>query len=143
MDPTYVNIQAEDLEAILAKEIALEESLFFKNLTIDPRSLYVKPSDEYSQATTTTVATTLASTKQPEPPRQCSPVELGYCNRLTYNFTTYPNVFMHKSTKDVVDNVIPFRELVSFKKVLRFFQYSTFLYSSLNSSTKLLKVHFL
>lgn len=49
VDPTYVGIGAEDLEAILANEISVEESLFFRNLTIDANSLEVKPSDALPQ----------------------------------------------------------------------------------------------
>jgi len=38
-------------------------------------------------------------------PRQCSPVESGYCSNLPYNLTTYPNMLDHTSI-DQVDMVI-------------------------------------
>lgn len=49
IDPSYKDIKAEDLEAILANEISVEESLFFSNLTIDASSLEVKPGDDLPQ----------------------------------------------------------------------------------------------
>lgn len=49
IDPSYKDIKAEDLEAILANEISVEESLFFGNLTIDASSLEVKPGDALPQ----------------------------------------------------------------------------------------------
>ncbi|KAF7270354.1 hypothetical protein GWI33_016680 [Rhynchophorus ferrugineus] len=116
IDPSYVNIKAEDLESILANEISVEESLFFKNLTIDARSLEVQPGDALPQMYSTTTAeatvTSEVATQPPHVPRYCSTVQLKYCNKLDYNLTTYPNIFDHKSLKDVRDDVISFREIV-------------------------------
>ncbi|VEN35817.1 unnamed protein product, partial [Callosobruchus maculatus] len=112
IDPTYVNIRAGDLESILAKEISLKESLFFRNLTIDVKSLVVKPSHVLPQPITSTEAATSPVTEKPEPPRVCSPLRFEYCNRMGYNVTTYPNIFKHRSIEDVLENSIPFRELV-------------------------------
>ncbi|CAG9761004.1 unnamed protein product [Ceutorhynchus assimilis] len=116
IDPTYVEIKAEDLEAILSNEISVEESLFFKNLTIDVNSLEVKPSDDLPQTMTTTLPTTAMSdavvTHSPYVPRKCAPLNLRYCNNLNYNVTTYPNYLGHRSIKEVRENVISFRELV-------------------------------
>lgn len=116
IDPSYVHIKATDLEAILANEISVQESLFFKNLTIDSKSLEVKPSNVLPQITTTVEPTSLVSeavvTQSPYVPRKCAPVHLKYCDNLPYNITTYPNVFGHGSVKEVRENVISFRELV-------------------------------
>uniref|UniRef100_A0AAR5NZB8 Atrial natriuretic peptide-converting enzyme n=1 Tax=Dendroctonus ponderosae TaxID=77166 RepID=A0AAR5NZB8_DENPD len=115
VDPTYVGISAEDLEAILANEISVEESLFFRNLTIDANSLEVKPSDALPQMVTTTANPVVAQTiitMAPYVPRRCAPLSLRYCNNLPYNVTTYPNALQHRSIKEVRDNVISFRELV-------------------------------
>nr|CAH7757069.1 unnamed protein product [Callosobruchus chinensis] len=112
IDPTYVNIRARDLESILAKEILLKESLFFRNLTIDVKSLVVKPSHVLPQPVTSTEAATSPVTEKPEPPRMCSPLKFEYCSRMGYNVTTYPNIFKHRSIEDVLENSIPFRELV-------------------------------
>jgi len=38
-------------------------------------------------------------------PRQCTPVQSGYCSNLPYNLTTYPNMLDHTSI-DEVDMVI-------------------------------------
>lgn len=112
IDPTYAEVQAQDLENILAKEISLRESIYFQNLTIDSNSLEVKPSDVLPTVTTTqTTIPTEPTTEKPEP-RQCSLLKLEYCNKLGYNITTYPNIFGHKNLKDVKENIIPFRELV-------------------------------
>ncbi|XP_074041256.1 atrial natriuretic peptide-converting enzyme isoform X1 [Leptinotarsa decemlineata] len=114
IDPYYVNIKAKDLEAILANEISVEESLFFKNLTIDSTSLEVIPSDVLPRTGTTTNPTTLsqAVTKAPDPPRRCFPLELEYCKKLSHNVTTYPNIFTHRDIREVKNDVISFRELV-------------------------------
>ncbi|KAJ8918592.1 hypothetical protein NQ315_013097 [Exocentrus adspersus] len=115
IDPSYVNIKAKDLEAILANEISVEESLFFRNLTIDGKSLEVLPSNVLPQVTSSTAPTTtfsVAITQKPPPPRKCHPLQLDYCQKLHYNVTTYPNILNHKSLKDVSDDVITFRELV-------------------------------
>ncbi|XP_018562305.1 atrial natriuretic peptide-converting enzyme [Anoplophora glabripennis] len=115
IDPAYVSIQAKDLEAILSNEISVEESLFFKNLTIDTKSLEVHPSNVLPQVTSTTPPTTTFSqivTQTPPPPRKCHPLQLEYCRKLPYNLTTYPNILKHKTLKDVSEDVITFRELV-------------------------------
>lgn len=115
MDPYYLDIRAKDIEDILANEISVEESLFFKNLTIDSKSLEVKLDTELPQISSTTVIiVTEAVTQKPDPPRRCFPLELDYCKKLGYNMTTYPNIFKHWSVKDVKIDVISFRELVSF-----------------------------
>ncbi|XP_050310358.1 atrial natriuretic peptide-converting enzyme-like [Anthonomus grandis grandis] len=117
IDPNYVQTASEDLEAIIAKEITLEGSILFKNLTVDLGSLEVQPSDALPQMmTTSTYPTTIFSdavvTYPTYTPRSCAPLALKYCSSLGYNVTTYPNVFGHKSLKEVRDNVISFRELV-------------------------------
>lgn len=116
IDPAYINIQAKDLEAILSNEISVEESLFFRNLTIDTKSLEVQPSDVLPQVTSPIPPTTTISqiiTQAPLPPRKCYPLQLEYCQKLQYNLTTYPNILNHKTLKDVSEDVITFRELVS------------------------------
>ncbi|XP_030768366.1 atrial natriuretic peptide-converting enzyme [Sitophilus oryzae] len=117
IDPSYVSIKAQNLESILANEISVEESLYFKNLTIDPKSLEVKPSDAIPQMYTTTTAdpTVLPDsivTLSPHLPRSCTNLQLPYCNKLDYNKTTYPNFLGHKNIKEVTDDVIAFREIV-------------------------------
>ncbi|XP_072393053.1 atrial natriuretic peptide-converting enzyme-like isoform X2 [Diabrotica undecimpunctata] len=113
INPYYLEIRAKDLENILSNEIGLEEPLFFKNLTIDVKSVEVKPENEPPQVSSTTVIlVTEAITEKPEPPRRCFPLELDYCKKLGYNITTYPNIFRHWSIKDVKNDVISFRELV-------------------------------
>uniref|UniRef100_A0A6P7FDN8 Atrial natriuretic peptide-converting enzyme n=1 Tax=Diabrotica virgifera virgifera TaxID=50390 RepID=A0A6P7FDN8_DIAVI len=113
INPYYLEIRAKDLEHILSNEISLAESLFFKNLTIDVKSVEVKPENEPPQVSSTTViSVTEAITEKPEPPRRCFPLELDYCKKLGYNITTYPNIFRHWSIKDVKNDVISFRELV-------------------------------
>ncbi|KRT83780.1 hypothetical protein AMK59_3853, partial [Oryctes borbonicus] len=114
IDPTYIDADADDLKELLRKEITLEESLYFRNLTIDAKSLEVKESDTPIHSTTTPKATTPKPepvTKLPEPPRRCSKLQLPYCNRLPYNITTYPNIFGHKTLSDVQNNMITFREI--------------------------------
>ncbi|CAG9862459.1 unnamed protein product [Phyllotreta striolata] len=113
IDPYYLDITAKNLEEILAKEIVVRESLYFKNLTIDSASLEVKPDSELPRmAAATTTPVTEAVTETPHPPRRCFPLELEYCQRLGYNVTTYPNLFKHWSVRDVRNDVISFRELV-------------------------------
>lgn len=115
IDPTYVELNAKEIEDILAEEIGLKESIYFKNITIDSGSLEVKPSNLLPQPTTVTSPTTAVSqavTQTPAPPRRCSARQLPYCNKLPYNITTYPNLLDHKNVKDVEDHVIAFRELV-------------------------------
>ncbi|KAJ8984937.1 hypothetical protein NQ317_012187 [Molorchus minor] len=115
IDPSYVDIEAKDLEDILANEISVEESLFFRNITIDSKSLEVHPGDVLPVITTTpstTTATSVPITHTPPPPRRCSPLGLEYCSRLSYNRTTYPNVLGHKNINDVKNDVITFRELM-------------------------------
>lgn len=113
INPYYVEIRAKDLKDIIANEISIAESLFFKNLTIDAKSLEVKPENELPQVTSTTlIMVTEAVTNKPKPPRRCFPLELDYCKKLSYNVTTYPNIFNHWSSNDVKNDVIAFRELV-------------------------------
>ena len=115
IDPSYTIVQAKDVEKILAKEITLDESLFFQNLTIDATSLEVKSVDVLLTSTTTSSPSTVTSqpvTQTPPPPRRCFPLQLPYCSKLPYNITTYPNLMNHRNLKEVKDDVITFRELV-------------------------------
>ncbi|KAI4462163.1 transmembrane protease serine [Holotrichia oblita] len=115
IDPTYIDVDADDLKELLSKEISLEKSLYFRNLTIDAKSLEVKESDAPIHSTTTQKPTTLKPepvTKLPDPPRKCSKAQLPYCNKLSHNITTYPNIFGHKSLNDVQNDMITFREIV-------------------------------
>ena len=41
-DPRQLEVGASDLMTVLSKEIALEESHYLSNLTIDPNSLDIK-----------------------------------------------------------------------------------------------------
>jgi hypothetical protein len=41
-DPRQLNVGASDLMTVLSKEIALEESRYLSNITIDPSSLEIK-----------------------------------------------------------------------------------------------------
>lgn len=114
IDPMYASVDAEDLHQMISKEIGLE-SAYFRNITIDPKSLEVI---ENHQMRSTTVAPSTKSfvpeavTQAPPPPRKCSPLQLNYCNKLTYNTTTYPNILGHESFKDLKEDVISFRDLV-------------------------------
>ncbi|XP_068898618.1 atrial natriuretic peptide-converting enzyme isoform X2 [Tenebrio molitor] len=115
IDPSYTIVKAKDVEKILAKEVILEESLFFQNLTIDANSLEVKSVDVILESTTTPLPSTVVSqavTQTPTPPRKCFPLQLKYCSKLSYNITTYPNLMGHRNIKEVKDDVITFRELV-------------------------------
>ncbi|XP_069697867.1 atrial natriuretic peptide-converting enzyme [Periplaneta americana] len=114
-DPRQFEVEVSDLTSVLSKEIALEESRYLANLTIDLNSLDIKESSAAlttTQPTTTTVVTTPSSTTTPPPPRLCGPIQLEYCSKLPYNVTSYPNILGHKSIQDVKDDVIAFRELV-------------------------------
>lgn len=114
-DPRQLDVGAPDLMTVLSKEIALEESRYLSNITIDPNSLEIKESSAVLTTPlplTTSVVTTPSSTVTPTPPRLCGPLELEYCNKLPYNVTSYPNQLGHRSIKEVRDDVITFRELV-------------------------------
>uniref|UniRef100_A0A1V1FKK9 Putative serine protease 38 n=1 Tax=Reticulitermes speratus TaxID=60591 RepID=A0A1V1FKK9_9NEOP len=114
-DPRQLEVGAPDLMTVLSKEVALEESQFLSNLTIDPNSLDIKESSAALTTPlpiTTSVVTTPSSTTTPPPPRLCGPIQLEYCNKLSYNVTSYPNKLGHRSIKEVRDDVIAFRELV-------------------------------
>lgn len=114
IDPTYVSLDAKDLEKIIIKEIQLQDSQYFKNLTIDTSSIEIIPNDLITQPITTTASTTplFVSSTTPRPPRKCSKLTVNYCKMLSYNVTTYPNLLGHESAKDVEEDVISFRELV-------------------------------
>lgn len=115
IDPMYITVNSEDLQRILLNEITLEESIFFRNLTIDTKSVEIIPNDLITQPVTTTTGSTTSSqavTQTPRPPRKCSKHIIPYCSKLGYNVTTYPNFLNHGSAKDVEDDVIAFRELV-------------------------------
>lgn len=114
IDPTYVDVDSDDLETIILKEIKLEESLYFRNITIDSDSVDIIPNDLITKPVTSTLGTTAASqaVTTPKPPRKCSKLSFSYCSKLAYNVTTYPNLLGHRSNTDVEEDVIAFRELV-------------------------------
>lgn len=114
IDPLFVAVEAKDITTILTNAITLPESAYFQNLTIDPESLEVIPDTLILQMTTVASTESIKepSTMAPQPPRQCVPLQLLYCNKLNHNSTTYPNIFHHKNYKDVKDDIIAFRELV-------------------------------
>lgn len=114
IDPTYVSVDAKDLEKIILKATTSPDTQYFKNLTIDTNSIEIIPNDLITQPITTTPSTTplfVTSTTR-RPPRTCSKLTVNYCNKLPYNITTYPNLLGHESAKDVEEDVISFRELV-------------------------------
>lgn len=114
IDPSYVDVNAKDLENLILKEVNLAESLLFRNITIDAQSLEIIPNDLITQPITSTSTTSItkAVTQTPRPPRTCSTLNVKYCQKLGYNITTYPNFLGHNNVKDVEDDVISFRELV-------------------------------
>lgn len=87
--------------------------MYFGNLTIEAESLEVKANMiPITTSLPTVVTKSEAVTQIPAPPRKCSPLDITYCNKLSYNITTYPNLLGHKSNTDVVEDFIAFRELV-------------------------------
>ncbi|XP_071050421.1 atrial natriuretic peptide-converting enzyme isoform X2 [Onthophagus taurus] len=114
IDPTFVDVDSDDLKDLLKKEITFEESLYFRNITVDANSIEVMESDAPIHSSTTpkpTTPKTTTTTKAPEP-RKCTKMELTYCSKQPYNITTYPNIFDHKNLSMVQENMILFRELV-------------------------------
>lgn len=113
IDPAYVDIRANDLKEIVFKDISSENSVYFKNLTIDAKSLDVK---ENTIPTTTIFSTVVtkseAVTHKPKPPRQCVPLEVKYCGNMNYNYTSYPNILGHENFEELEEDFIAFRELV-------------------------------
>lgn len=92
-----------------------DESMYFRNLTIDSSTLEVKESHVIPlpiTASSTIKMVTQAVTQAPPPPRTCAPMEMSYCSGLKYNITTFPNILGHKSLKEVEEDVIAFREVV-------------------------------
>lgn len=113
IDPTYIDVRASDLQKIIYEDITLSRPIYFGNLTIDAESLEVK--ENLIPITSTTIAVSTKSeavTQTPTPPRKCSAMNIPYCNKLTYNITTYPNILGHANAEDVKEDFIAFRELV-------------------------------
>lgn len=78
IDPYYMEIEAKDIEAIISRQIALEDSPYFQNLTIDGNSVEVIPVDAILHQTTTLPSTVYsqAITQTPPPPRVCTPLQV-------------------------------------------------------------------
>ncbi|KAK7865066.1 hypothetical protein R5R35_007193 [Gryllus longicercus] len=113
-DLSQKDVTVPDLMSLLASHIEPNASPFLANLTIDPKSLDVKESSDMptTVAPSTAAATATPPSTTPPPPRRCEKVSLSYCSHLPYNVTSYPNILGHKSTEEVKENIIPFRELV-------------------------------
>ncbi|XP_034940783.1 atrial natriuretic peptide-converting enzyme [Chelonus insularis] len=116
-DPRYQTVTVDNVINVLSKEIAPKTAKYLLNLTIDPKSLEVQENIAVlnSQVSMPTILSTISSTTiatPPLPPRICSELKLSYCKHLTYNITSYPNIFGHHSIEEVENDVIAFRELV-------------------------------
>ncbi|XP_065171253.1 atrial natriuretic peptide-converting enzyme-like [Atheta coriaria] len=115
IDPTYTTASAKDLQTLISNEVALEqESLYFRNLTIDPHSVEVIENHVIKTTTARPSTYQIVSEAVTQTPirRKCSPLQLDYCKKMNYNLTTYPNIMGHNDLKDLKKDVISFRELV-------------------------------
>ncbi|XP_011309564.1 atrial natriuretic peptide-converting enzyme [Fopius arisanus] len=113
-DPRYQSITVPDVMAILSREITPDTAKYLANLTIDPKSLDVQESIAAlnAQVAMHTTASSDPSTTTPPPPRSCTNHIISYCKHLTYNTTTYPNIFGHRGAEELEADLIAFRELV-------------------------------
>ncbi|XP_046395230.1 atrial natriuretic peptide-converting enzyme [Ischnura elegans] len=109
-------LNAANVHRILEQELFPPTRVYFANITVDPKSLYVQ--EEGAQVETTTSAQSREETTMtPEPPRWCEEGKLKYCAvgngaESVSTLISYPNVFNHKSIAEVMQDLITFRETV-------------------------------
>ncbi|XP_071453511.1 atrial natriuretic peptide-converting enzyme [Hetaerina americana] len=109
-------LNAANVHHILEQELFSYSRVYFANITVDPKSLYVQ--EEGAPAETTTSAQSREETTMtPEPPRWCEEGKLKYCavgagSDISSTLISYPNVFNHKSIQEVMQDLITFRETV-------------------------------
>lgn len=121
-DPYAGLVSSGDLLALFHEEMSQppQQRRHFANMTVNVSSLSIKettglieepvmsssPLGGHDEVTEPVVTST------PAPPRRCAPLELSYCNQMSYNITTYPNLLGHASYEQLAEDVIVFRELV-------------------------------
>ncbi|XP_044754898.1 coagulation factor VII [Coccinella septempunctata] len=114
VDPMYIKaVDEELLENIILDDIRHGESIIFKDLKIEENSVNIMPNNDISQPSSpSTVMLVETTTQMPRLPKECVPIDLPYCSKMSYKTTSYPNIFDHENLKDVEENLIPFRELI-------------------------------
>nr|XP_018912555.1 PREDICTED: atrial natriuretic peptide-converting enzyme-like isoform X2 [Bemisia tabaci] len=121
-DPRRRLVQSEEVSRLLA----VRDTPYLPNKTLDPGSVSVRESSGLPNLSSLSSATSteFSPASTAPPPRTCVPVQLPYCaGKTDYNFTSYPNIFGHKSLRDVENDVIAFRELVDGECFQRAFEF--------------------
>ncbi len=124
------DIDAADLFLVLGDEILNGKIGVFKNWTIDYNSLdiqerrFSRESPESSSALLRNpwehrtrfpgLLEGLPIVATPSP-RKCTAIGLPFCNSLSYNKTSYPNIIGHWNMSSVEEDLISYRQIIDFE----------------------------
>jgi len=125
------DIDAADLFVVLGDEILNNKRGIFKNISIDYDSIDVQER-KFPRASSALSAAFVRnhpwesktrfpglleglSTDPTPPPRRCQEIGLQYCNSLSYNKTSYPNIVGHWNLTSVEEEFIQYRQIVDFE----------------------------
>lgn len=113
---------ATDLYVVLIEEVRKTDSDLLAGLRIDHRSIHIREREAddraptvwtprkhypgYLERPTTSPATPV------EVDRRCVAIQLDFCQTLSYNATSYPNLVGHRSVKEVTRQLVSFRQIV-------------------------------
>jgi len=124
------DIDAADLFVVLGDEILNGKSGVFKNLTIDYNSLDVQerrwsyespesssallrnPWEQRTRFPGLLEGLPIAATPSP---RKCTSIGLPFCNLLSYNKTSYPNIVGHWNISSLEEDFISYRQIIDFE----------------------------
>lgn len=65
----------------------------------------------YVEGLTTTPSSAMARIV----PRQCTSLDVSFCNILPYNLTSYPNIVGHSNISEVLNDLVTFRQIMDFE----------------------------
>ena len=130
LSPHRLDVDAADLFLVLGDEVLNNKKGLFKNITIDYDSIDLQE----RRLSKTPYALSSAfvrnpwehktrfpglleglSTQATPEPRRCTKIGLTYCNSISYNKTSYPNVIGHWNISSVEEDYLLFRQIVDFE----------------------------
>ncbi|XP_055927120.1 atrial natriuretic peptide-converting enzyme-like isoform X3 [Argiope bruennichi] len=128
LSPDQSGLSAADLYVVLSEEVMRSRTGVFRDIKIDQDSIQIQerkpPVDDvldrwvprrqypgYVEGLTTTPSSALPRIV----PRQCSPLEVSFCNSLPYNTTSYPNIVGHNNMSEVMNDIVMFRQILDFE----------------------------
>ncbi|XP_076362164.1 atrial natriuretic peptide-converting enzyme-like isoform X2 [Tachypleus tridentatus] len=131
LSPETFKGEAADLYVILMEELTSLKYGVFKGLKIDQDSVQIQertlsgtqlpgpwtPRPQYPGYLEgfSTATFPVTSPRPIIPARRCGPIQMDFCNILSYNVTSYPNLVGHGDVYELEEDLVTYRQIVDFE----------------------------